>query len=47
DTSDPTPPSHLYLNSIKVANDNSVFGDLWILDIETYQWLAKNISNSN
>ncbi|KAF0408745.1 galactose oxidase [Gigaspora margarita] len=30
-----------------VNEDLEVFGDLWILDIETYQWSTGNISNPN
>ncbi|CAG8463462.1 20677_t:CDS:2 [Gigaspora margarita] len=29
------------------VNDNVILGDLWILNIESYQWSAGNISNPN
>ncbi|RIB30902.1 hypothetical protein C2G38_2237991 [Gigaspora rosea] len=57
-TSGPTPPSLYYFSAVLtsdrriimfggIGEDASSLGDLWILDSETYEWSAGNISNPN
>ncbi|CAG8719917.1 26935_t:CDS:10, partial [Gigaspora margarita] len=57
-TTGPTPPNRIFFSTVLTSNkhiiifggvneDCEVFRDLWILDIETYQWSTRNISNPN
>ncbi|CAG8487766.1 16913_t:CDS:2 [Gigaspora margarita] len=57
-TTGPTPPGRRYFSAVLTSDkriiifggkgdDESVLGDLWILDAESYQWSAGNIPNPN
>ncbi|RIB30901.1 hypothetical protein C2G38_2151486 [Gigaspora rosea] len=56
--SGPAPPSRYYFSAVLtsdrriimfggIGEDGSNLGDLWILDSETYEWSAENITNPN